>query len=102
MAGYSKRSPSLTPYGFYSTSRGCPSCGARLVTATPVNRTFLKDLLQELGLTCYCMSCNTRYRATSRLRYGWVGWLGPIGRWIWWRTVSLEVTLRSEQQEIPW
>ncbi len=84
------------PYGFYPAGRLCPSCRGWLVTATPVNRAFLKGPLQNFGVTCYCMACNTRYRATSWLRYGWVGWLGRLGRWTWWKTTSLEVTLRPE------
>ena len=80
-------------YHFYSTARLCPNCGGQLLTTTPVNRTTLQGLLQRLGTTCYCMACNRRYRATSRLSYPLVGWLGPVGRWIWWKTTSLELTL---------
>lgn len=86
-----------SPFGFYDVHRLCPECGARLVTATPVTRTYLQGPLQRLGITCYCVRCNTRYRATSKLPFAWVGWVGPLGRRIWWQTTSLEVTLRSEQ-----
>jgi hypothetical protein len=92
-----KRPP---PYGFYPSSRRCPSCKARLVTTTPVNRFYLQGLLQELGLACYCVRCNTRYRATGRLRFHWVSGLGAFGRWIWWKTATLEVTL-SPDPEFP-
>lgn len=85
-----------TAYQFYPIVRLCPSCGARLVTATPVTRTHLQGPLQRLGITCYCVRCNTRYRATSKLPFAWVGWMGPLGHRIWWQTTLLEVTLRSE------
>ncbi|MBI3615384.1 MAG: hypothetical protein HY211_02590 [Candidatus Omnitrophica bacterium] len=90
---------SVQPYQFYRTFRRCPSCGARLLTATPLTVRFTKGLLQNLGITCYCVRCNTRYRATSRLRFWWVAWAGPIGRWLWWQTTSLEVTLLAKTQE---
>ena len=80
-------------YQFYGTFRRCPECGATLLTATPLTRQFTQGLLQRLGITCYCVRCNTRYRATTRLRYQAVAWLGPVGWWIWWQTTSLEQTL---------
>ncbi len=84
-------------FQFYPTSRFCPECRGRIVTATPLTRTYLQGPLQRLGITCYCVRCNTRYRATSPLPFGWVGWMGPVGRWAWWLTTSLEATLRSEE-----
>ena len=87
-----KRQPA---FGFYPALRFCPSCGAQLLTATPVNRTFLKGPLQRLGITCYCVQCNRRYRATSRLKFAWVAWAGPVGRWLWWQTAGLEITLND-------
>jgi hypothetical protein len=50
-----------------------------------------------MGVTCYCVSCNRRYRAASRLPYAAVGWLGPLGRLLWWLSTSLELTLRPEE-----
>lgn len=87
------------PYQFYPTFRLCPTCRGRLLTATPLTREFTQGLLQSLGITCYCVQCNTRYRATSKLRYGLVAWLEPVGRWLWWQTTSLEVTLLGESEE---
>ncbi len=86
------------PFGFYPAQRLCPSCGGRLLTAIPVNRTFLRGPLQRMGVTCYCVACNRRYRAQSGLRYGWVGWMGPVGRWLWWQTTSLELTLEAPEE----
>lgn len=86
----------LPAYQFYPAARFCPACGGKLVSSTPIIRQFLQGPLQGMGITCYCVGCNTRYRATSRLRYGWVAWLGPVGRWIWWQTTELEITLRPE------
>lgn len=60
---------------------------------------FLQGPLQRLGVTCYCVACNRRYRATGRIRYGWIGWLGPFGRWLWWQTAGLELTLSVEQDD---
>lgn len=89
--------PSLPAYGFYPAYRLCPSCGGRLLTAVPVGRTHLRGPLHRLGVTCYCVSCNRRYRAASRLRYEWVGWMGAFGRWLWWQATSLELTLKPEE-----
>lgn len=86
----------LPAYQFYPAARRCPSCGGKLVSSTPIIRRFLQGPLQGMGIACYCVNCNVRYRATSRLRYGRVSWLGPIGRWIWWQTTEMEVTLRPE------
>lgn len=83
------------PYGFYLTYRLCPACGGRLLSATPLSRTFLQGPLQRMGITCYCIACNVRYRAVSRLRFPLVAWMGPLGRWIWWQTTSLEETLTA-------
>lgn len=85
-----------SPFGFYRTARRCPECRQPLVTATPLTRRFTQGLLQDLGLTCYCVACNSRYRATTRLRFYWVAWAGALGGWIWWKTTSLEKTLSAE------
>ena len=69
-----------------------------MLTAVPVSRTHLQGPLHRLGITCYCVSCNSRYRAKGRLRYEWVGWLGPVGRWVWWLAAELEVTLQPEER----
>ena len=87
------------PYGFYLAYRLCPTCGGRLLTATPVNHLFLQGPLRRLGVTCYCVSCNSRYRAVGRLRWEWVGWMGAVGRWVWWQAAALELTLSGEQKE---
>ena len=84
-------------FGFYPTYRLCSDCGGRLLTATPVNRTFLKGPLHRMGITCYCVSCNSRWRAKGTLRYGWVAWMGPFGRWLWWQFTALELTLKPEK-----
>lgn len=86
-------------YGFYPAYRLCPSCGEQLLTAVPVSRAHLRGPLNRLGLICYCVACSRRYRAKGRLRYEWVGWLGPVGRWVWWQTASLELTLSGEQKD---
>ena len=84
-------------FGFYPAFRPCPECRGLMLTATPVTRRFLKGPLQRMGITCYCVQCNTRYRATSRLAFVWVAWMGNLGRWIWWQTTTLGLTLRSEE-----
>lgn len=89
----------LPAYQFYPAARFCPSCRGRLATTVPVRRLFLKGPLQRMGLTCYCVSCNSRYRATSSLPFVWIAWLGPLGRWIWWQTTTLEVTLLPEKDD---
>ncbi len=81
------------PYRFYPCARSCPRCGAGLVTATPLTLRFTYGMLHELGVTCYCVQCNHRYRATHWLRFSFIAWAGPIGRWIWWKTARLETTL---------
>jgi len=83
-------------FQFYPVPRACPSCRSRLVTATPLTRTFTQGILHSLGITCYCVRCNNRYRAASSLRYAFVAWLGPVGRWLWWQTASLELTLQGD------
>ena len=50
-----------------------------------------------MGIPCYCVQCNTRYRATSRLPFIWISWLGPLGRWLWWKTTVLDLTLKPEE-----
>ena len=52
-----------------------------------------------MGIICYCVQCNTRYRATSQLPFAGVAWMGGLGRWIWWQTTTLELTLRSEEPD---
>ncbi len=84
----------MPPYQFYRTYRPCPSCHAVLATITPLNRQFTQGLLQQLGITCYCVRCNNRYRATSWLRFIAVAWAGPLGRWLWWKSVRLELTVQ--------
>ena len=84
-------------FQFHPTFRPCPSCRRPIVTATLVTKTSMSGPLQRMGVTCYCMNCNRRYRATSHLPYPAVDWAGPLGRWLWWKTVSLELTLRPEE-----
>ena len=84
-------------FGFYPAFRPCPECHGRLLTATPMKRQFLQGPLQRMGITCYCVQCNTRYRAVSRLPFAWVAWMGGVGRWIWWQTTKLELILQSEE-----
>ncbi len=85
-------------YQFYPCAKSCPACGAGLLTAIPLTRTFTQGPLERLGITCYCVSCNRRYRATSPIRFVWVAWLGPVGRWLWWKATSLELTLKPEEE----
>ena len=92
-----RKSPRVdSPFGFYPADKLCPACGQRLLTHTPVHRTYLQGPLQKMGITCHCIQCNTRYRAVSTLPFSRVAWLGRFGRWIWWQTVELEETLRGE------
>ena len=84
-------------FQFHPAFRPCPACRRPLVTATLVTRVGTSGPLQRMGITCYCVSCNSRYRAVSRLPYAVVGWLGSLGRWIWWQTASFELTLRPEE-----
>ncbi|MDO8729788.1 MAG: hypothetical protein Q7J69_01170 [Candidatus Omnitrophota bacterium] len=84
-------------FQFYSTHRKCPTCRNPLLTATLVTRAVVSGPLQRMGVTCYCVSCNRRYRAASRLPYAAVGWLGPLGRRLWWLTTSFELTLKPEE-----
>ena len=58
---------------------------------------MLEGPLRGMGVTCYCVSCNRRYRAIGRLPYASVGWLGPLGRLLWWKTASLDLTLQPER-----
>lgn len=83
-------------FQFYSAYRSCPSCRGALLTATLVTKTSMSGPLQRMGVTCYCVSCNRRYRATGRLSYPAIAWLGPAARRLWWKTASLELTLRPE------
>ena len=79
-------------YGFYICYRPCPNCRGRLVSSTPLTRRFTGGSLHALGLSCFCQDCNNRFRATSRIRFGWVAWLGDFGRWLWWQFSSLGTT----------
>ncbi|MBI3317826.1 MAG: hypothetical protein HYZ90_01580 [Candidatus Omnitrophica bacterium] len=84
------------PYRFYRIPRACSECGKGLAVHTPLTRKFTAGLLGELGVSCFCPACGSRFRARNPLRFGWVAWLGPPGRWLWWKTASLELTLRPE------
>ena len=84
-------------FQFHPTFRSCPACRNRLLTATRVGPAELQGPLQRMGITCYCVSCNRRYRAISRLPYRFVGWLGPVGRRLWWFFASFELTLQPEE-----
>ena len=84
-------------FQFYSTHRKCLSCGNSLLTSTRLTRVTLSGPLQRMGVTCYCVHCNRRWRAVSRLPYTWVAWLGPFGRRIWWKSAALELTLKPEE-----
>ncbi len=84
-------------FDFYPTHRKCPSCRNPLLTATRVTAAMVRGPLRRMGVTCYCVSCNRRYRAIGRLPYTAVGWLGPLGRRLWWLSVSLELTLQPEE-----
>ena len=86
----------MDPYAFYRSPRPCPSCGGGLVSMTPLSRQFTQGILSELGFSCQCVGCSTRYRARNRIRFPWIAWAGPAGRWLWWKTASFEVTLRAE------
>lgn len=86
----------LPAYQFYATSRRCPVCRQRIATATPLTIKFTQGPLHRMGLTCYCVSCNSRFRAVGCFRFGWVAWAGPLGRWIWWRTALLKPTTPAE------
>ncbi len=80
-------------YRFYQASRRCPECRAVLLTTTPITLRFTRGVLHDLGIACYCVRCNSRYRARSWLPFTWVAWAGPVGRWLWWQTTSLHRTL---------
>ena len=84
-------------FQFYSTHRKCPACRNPLLTATLVTIRNTGGPLARMGVTCYCVSCNRRYRAASRLPYAAVAWAGLLGRRLWWLTVSLELTLQPEK-----
>ena len=83
-------------FQFYPTFRSCPACRSRLLTATRAQASVLEGPLQRMGIPCYCVSCNRRYRAIGRLPYRLVGWMGPLGRRLWWRSASLELTLQTK------
>ena len=84
-------------FEFYPTHRKCPACRNLLLTATLVTARNTGGPLARMGVTCYCVSCNRRYRAASFLPYAALGWLGPLGRRLWWLTTSLELTLKPEE-----
>ena len=84
-------------FQFYPTHRKCPACRNPLLTATRVTARGVSGPLRRMGVTCYCVSCNRRYRAISRLPTTAVAWAGPLGRRLWWLTVSLELTLQPEK-----
>ena len=82
----------IPAYGFYPCLKPCPACRGKLLSLTPLRKEFLQGPLQGLGVSCFCQQCTRRYRATSRLNYSGVAWLGPIGRWLWWQSAALEST----------
>jgi len=79
-------------YQFYTAARSCPACRNKLVTTEPFASQFMGGTLYRIGLACYCVHCNNRYRATSFIRFSWIAWAGPVGQWIWWQTARLEPT----------
>ena len=84
-------------FEFYLTHRKCLACRNPLLTATLVTVRNIGGPLARMGVTCYCVSCNRRYRAASHLPYAAIAWAGPLGRRLWWLTVSLELTLQPEK-----
>ena len=83
-------------FQFYPAFRKCPSCGSSLLTSTLVTKLSMQGPLERMGVVCYCVSCNRRYRATGRISYPPIAWLGPVARRLWWRTASLELTVRPD------
>lgn len=88
---------SYSLFQFYKTGRFCPKCGQRLVTMTLVSKRTTQGPLQSMGIPCHCLGCATRYRAVSRVPFSKISWLGPLGRWVWWQTTELEITLQSSE-----
>ena len=84
-------------FQFHPAFRACPSCRRPMVTATLVTKASMSGPLQRMGVTCYCVSCNRRYRAASRLPTTVVAWMGPLGRRLWGLTTSFEPTLKPEE-----
>ncbi len=82
----------IPSYGFYRCLKPCPACGGTLLSLTPLTKEFLQGPLERLGVSCFCQQCSRRYRAVGSLRYSWIAWLGPLGRWLWWQFTALEST----------
>lgn len=84
-------------YGFHPCYRPCPACRGRLSSTTPLTRRQTQGLLHQLGFSCFCQGCGSRFRAVGRIRYSVLAWLGPTGRWLWWQFTRLEATTPPPQ-----
>jgi hypothetical protein len=79
-------------YQFFPAMRRCPVCSETIVSTTPLSKEFMRGRLNQMGLTCYCVGCNNRFRAIGKLHFSAVAWAGVIGRWLWWQMAELEST----------
>ena len=63
------------PYKFYPTHRRCPVCGEKLLSQEPVSFGEAGQIISLLGMPCYCMACNGKFRAVPR---AWMAFLPVI------------------------
>ena len=63
------------PYRFYRTHCHCPSCGQMLVSQERVSFGETGQIISLLGMSCYCMACNGKFRAAPR---AWMAFLPVI------------------------
>lgn len=63
------------PFAFYPTGRKCPTCGELLLSREPVSFGPASKILHMLGMPCYCMACNGRFRATGMPWMRFLPWL---------------------------
>ena len=78
-------------FEFTPTPRVCPRCRTRLAMVGARAGFVGFGLLGRLGVSCHCVSCNTKYRAHGRFTARWIWWvMPPVAWWVWWAAADVE------------
>lgn len=63
------------PFQFHTTLRRCPACQELLLSQERVSFGGTSKILHVLGMSCYCMACNGKYRVTARPWMQYLPWI---------------------------
>ncbi len=63
------------PFQFHTTMLRCPSCRELLLSQERVSFGTTSKILHVLGMSCYCMACNGKYRVTARAWMHYLPWI---------------------------